>query len=50
MLQFFHPVGQFKFYLAFENALCDDYVTEKFFNIIFNIPTVPVVMGETKEW
>ncbi len=34
----------YKFYLSFENSICEDYVTEKFFNIISrNI--VPVVFG-----
>ncbi|XP_064093759.1 alpha-(1,3)-fucosyltransferase C-like [Macrobrachium nipponense] len=35
---------EYKFYLAFENSLCKDYVTEKFFNTLrFNV--VPVVYG-----
>ena len=38
-----------KFYLAFENSLCDDYITEKFHNILENFNTVPVVMGPRKE-
>ena len=34
----------FKFYLAFENSLCDDYITEKFFTTLrYNM--VPVVLG-----
>ncbi|XP_018019649.1 alpha-(1,3)-fucosyltransferase C isoform X2 [Hyalella azteca] len=34
----------YKFYLAFENSLCVDYITEKFFNTIkYNV--VPVVYG-----
>lgn len=34
----------YKFYLSFENSLCDDYVTEKFYNaLLYN--TVPIVFG-----
>lgn len=32
------------FYLAFENALCTDYVTEKLYNLLY-YPVVPVVLG-----
>lgn len=35
---------QYKFFLSFENSLCKDYISEKFFStLIFN--TVPVVHG-----
>ena len=34
----------YKFYLAFENSLCRDYVTEKFFNALL-FSTVPIVYG-----
>jgi len=40
---------QYKFYLAFENSNCDDYITEKFFNYIRNGKVVPVVMGAKPE-
>lgn len=37
----------YKFYLSFENAVCKDYVTEKFFNTLrWNI--VPIVLGGAK--
>lgn len=36
--------AEYKFYLSFENSVCTDYITEKFFDILkFNI--VPVVHG-----
>ena len=35
---------EYLFYLAFENGLCTDYVSEKFFKVMpYN--TVPVVYG-----
>lgn len=34
----------YKFYLAFENSVCRDYATEKFYNaLLYN--TVPIVYG-----
>ncbi len=36
--------NKYMFFLAFENSVCRDYITEKFFNTVkFNV--VPVVMG-----
>lgn len=37
---------EFKFYFAFENSICDDYVSEKFFKIL-NYPIIPVVLGRS---
>ncbi|XP_059174010.1 alpha-(1,3)-fucosyltransferase C-like [Physella acuta] len=36
---------RYKFYLAFENSLCTDYVTEKLFNVFKLNSVVPVVRG-----
>jgi len=37
-------IGQYKFFLAFENSNCYDYVTEKFYRTLESC-TIPVVMG-----
>lgn len=36
--------NDYYFYLSFENSICPDYVTEKFFSIL-NYPIVPAVFG-----
>lgn len=40
----YQQLAAYKFYLAFENTLCEDYVTEKFFNILSS-DVIPVVFG-----
>lgn len=40
---FLNPdLGDYKFYLAFENFVCDDYVTEKFIRMVYFV--VPIVL------
>ena len=36
---------KYKFYLAFENSNCADYITEKFWNNALNHDMLPIVMG-----
>lgn len=36
--------NNYKFFLAFENSICSEYITEKFFNTL-NYNTLPVVLG-----
>ncbi|XP_033625323.1 uncharacterized protein LOC117288536 [Asterias rubens] len=43
-------MGQYKFYLSLENAECDDYVTEKFWETALMHGAVPVVYGAPKEF
>nr|VZI11559.1 unnamed protein product [Spirometra erinaceieuropaei] len=40
---------KYKFYLAFENSNCVDYITEKFFDNALGHDMVPVVMGAPRE-
>ena len=47
-------LSNYKFYLAFENSRCTEYVTEKLYKIInfetLDNPPVPIVMGPKKGW
>ena len=36
---------EYMFYFAFENSLCKDYATEKFFTVLHKYPIIPVVLG-----
>ena len=38
-------LANYKFYLSFENSLCVDYITEKFWKVLA-YDVVPVVMGD----
>ena len=38
-------IRNYKFYLAFENAFCDQYVTEKYWYNSLEFDAVPIVMG-----
>ncbi|CAH8448973.1 unnamed protein product [Schistosoma guineensis] len=40
--------NDYKFYLSFENSICQDYITEKFFLNALKNTVVPIVMGASK--
>uniref|UniRef100_A0A1I7XXG1 Fucosyltransferase n=1 Tax=Steinernema glaseri TaxID=37863 RepID=A0A1I7XXG1_9BILA len=41
---------EYKFYLAFENSNCNQYVTEKFFDNALKNGAIPIVMGASLEF
>ncbi|KAM4723135.1 3-galactosyl-N-acetylglucosaminide 4-alpha-L-fucosyltransferase FUT3-like [Rhinophrynus dorsalis] len=46
---FHSTIGQYKFYLAFENSNHKDYITEKLWENSFGTGTVPIVLGPPRE-
>ncbi|XP_048250640.1 alpha-(1,3)-fucosyltransferase 10-like isoform X2 [Haliotis rufescens] len=44
---FFKLIAQYKFAFAFENAVCDDYITEKFWRPL-RLGVVPIAFGSSK--
>ncbi|XP_038211743.1 alpha-(1,3)-fucosyltransferase 10 [Zerene cesonia] len=48
---FLHFIAKYKFVLALENGVCDDYVTEKFWRAI-KVGTVPIYFGSPsiRDW
>ncbi|KAM4696293.1 3-galactosyl-N-acetylglucosaminide 4-alpha-L-fucosyltransferase FUT3-like [Rhinophrynus dorsalis] len=46
---FYKTISQYKFYLAFENSIYKDYITEKFWRNAFDSWTVPVVLGTSRK-
>lgn len=48
---FLDIISRYKFHLAFENAICDDYITEKLFRV-FHVGSVPVYFGSStaQDW
>lgn len=45
--EFLQFIAQYKFHLAFENAICDDYMTEKLFRAL-HVGSVPIYRGSSK--
>ena len=39
-----HFLGRYKFVLAFENGVCDDYITEKFWRPLL-VGSIPIYFG-----
>lgn len=49
--EFYQFLAQYKFHIAFENAICNDYMTEKLFRP-FEVGSVPIYMGSplARDW
>jgi len=49
--EFYEFLAQYKFHIAFENAICNDYMTEKLFRPI-EVGSVPIYMGSplARDW
>uniref|UniRef100_A0A8C5PJ77 Fucosyltransferase n=1 Tax=Leptobrachium leishanense TaxID=445787 RepID=A0A8C5PJ77_9ANUR len=45
----YKTLSNYKFYLAFENSIHQDYITEKFWKTSFTSGAVPVVMGPPRQ-
>ena len=37
----------YKFHLSFEQTQCEEYISEKFFNVLRSAEAIPVVLGGT---
>ncbi|XP_072286979.1 3-galactosyl-N-acetylglucosaminide 4-alpha-L-fucosyltransferase FUT3-like [Pyxicephalus adspersus] len=46
---FYKTISQYKFYLAFENSIYKDYITEKLWSNAFDSWAVPVVLGTSRQ-
>ncbi|XP_068106802.1 3-galactosyl-N-acetylglucosaminide 4-alpha-L-fucosyltransferase FUT3-like [Hyperolius riggenbachi] len=46
---FYTTISQYKFYLAFENSIYKDYITEKLWSNAFDSWAVPVVLGTSRK-
>ncbi|XP_044161361.1 3-galactosyl-N-acetylglucosaminide 4-alpha-L-fucosyltransferase FUT3-like [Bufo gargarizans] len=46
---FYATISQYKFYLAFENSVYKDYITEKLWSNAFGSWAVPVVLGTSRK-
>lgn len=42
--EFYHFIGRYKFVIAFENSICNDYITEKLWRPL-TIGVVPIYFG-----
>lgn len=42
--EFLHFVAQYKFTIAFENAVCEDYITEKLWRPL-TVGSIPIYLG-----